>query len=85
MGGSVPEETAEEIPEGVRLIVEERYATSVWKVFVCAEEDGDKCSVSMGPVAHQCAAGERHRRDPKAREPVSVWIEVVPRKIKKKG
>lgn len=69
-----------EVPAKIRQRVEERHRSSRWRIYVCAEPDGDRCgSGSTGVHRHCCAAAARQRQE-EGPPPAVVWIEVVPRK-----
>lgn len=68
----------EPIPPGVRERVEARYRGKRWRVFVCAETDGDRCGEGTGGVGrHECEAGRRHRAG-EGPAPLVLFVEVEP-------
>lgn len=75
--GRVRPSAEEEVTPEVRRRLEERHGGSTWRIYVCAEPDGENCTSGTGGIGHhECAAGNAARRggDP----PKVAWILVEP-------
>ncbi|MGH2938301.1 MAG: hypothetical protein ACRDPE_09305 [Solirubrobacterales bacterium] len=71
-----PEEI--EVSAEVRRRLEDRYRDARWRIWVCAEPDGDKCgSGSLGVGFHRCETGLTYQRG-RGPRPEVAFIEVAP-------
>lgn len=75
----------DEVPVEIRQRMEERFRDARWRIWVCAESDGDECgSGSLGVGHHRCRAGLAYYRG-RGPRPAIAWIEVGPTGEQGKG